>query len=248
MCESLGADRPRRARSEDRILGRLEVPPRADISRRCLGPGAREQGRRAGCVAGLGADARQRRPKLDEQAAHGRPRDRLAVREGGLKEPLGGGQVPGRASIGRARECRARRRIWLAELAGHPVSSVTDLTGGTRELPSADVLIYRMHRGRVVTRMTVRSVAVLKTFDPPTTALEGLAFDGCVRRGKFLDLALPPLHLVVHLARGGWIRLRDKPTNAGPALRGPAAGVGAPAEPMSAMRERIADFTRHLWQ
>ena len=49
--------------------------------------------------------------------------------------------------------------------------------------------------------------------------------DGCVRRGKFLDLALPPLHLVVHLARGGWIRLRDKPTNARPSLRGPLAVI-----------------------
>jgi phosphomannomutase len=39
-----------------------------------------------------------------------------------------------------------------AELAGQPVSSVTDLTGGTRELPSADVLSYRMHRARVVIR------------------------------------------------------------------------------------------------
>ena len=72
---------------------------------------------------------------------------------------------------------------------------------------------------------TVRSVAVLKTFDPQVTALEGLAFDGCVRRGKFLDLSLPPLHLVVHLARGGWIRLRDKPTNARPSLRGPLAVI-----------------------
>ncbi len=38
------------------------------------------------------------------------------------------------------------------ELAGHPVSSVTDLTGGTRELPSADVLSYRLPRARVVIR------------------------------------------------------------------------------------------------
>jgi phosphomannomutase len=39
-----------------------------------------------------------------------------------------------------------------AELASHPVSAVTDLTGGTRELPSADVLSYRMHGARVVIR------------------------------------------------------------------------------------------------
>jgi formamidopyrimidine-DNA glycosylase len=96
------------------------------------------------------------------------------------------------------------------------------------ELPEVEALCRSFDtslRGRVVERMTVRSVAVLKTFDPPAVALEGLAFDGCVRRGKFIDLVLPPLHLVVHLARGGWIRLREKPTNARPSLRGPLAVI-----------------------
>ena len=96
------------------------------------------------------------------------------------------------------------------------------------ELPEVEALCRSFDatlRGRVVARMSVRSVAVLKTFDPPATALEGLAFAGCVRRGKFIDLVIPPLHLVVHLARGGWIRLRDKPTNARPSLRGPLAVI-----------------------
>ena len=96
------------------------------------------------------------------------------------------------------------------------------------ELPEVEALCRSFDtnlRGRVVARMTVRSVAVLKTFDPPATALEGLAFESCVRRGKFIDLELPPLHLVVHLARGGWIRLREKPTNARPSLRGPLAVI-----------------------
>ncbi len=94
------------------------------------------------------------------------------------------------------------------------------------ELPEVEALCRSFDtrlRGRVVSRVTVRSVAVLKTFDPPVTALEGRASAGCVRRGKFLDLSIPPLHLVVHLARGGWIRLLDKPTNARPSLRGPLA-------------------------
>src|ERR1700683_3946737 len=83
------------------------------------------------------------------------------------------------------------------------------------ELPEVEALCRAFDtrlRGRVVAHVLVRSVAVLKTFDPQVTALERLAFDGCARRGKFIDLALPPLHLVVHLARGGWITLRDKPT------------------------------------
>ena len=96
------------------------------------------------------------------------------------------------------------------------------------ELPEVEALSRSFDarlRGRTVERINVRSVAVLKTFDPPASALEGLAFDGCVRRGKFIDLQVPPLHLVLHLARGGWIRLRDTPTNARPALRGPLAVI-----------------------
>jgi formamidopyrimidine-DNA glycosylase len=96
------------------------------------------------------------------------------------------------------------------------------------ELPEVEALCRSFDtrlRGRVVSRVTVRSVAVLKTFDPPVTALEGLAFDRGIRQGKFLDFSIPPLHLVVHLARGGWIRLRDKPTNARPSLRGPLAVI-----------------------
>jgi formamidopyrimidine-DNA glycosylase len=94
------------------------------------------------------------------------------------------------------------------------------------ELPEVEALCRSFDsrlRGRVVARAVVRSVAVLKTFDPRITALERLAVQGCTRRGKFIDLALPPLHLVVHLARGGWINLRDRPTNARPSLRGPLA-------------------------
>ena len=94
------------------------------------------------------------------------------------------------------------------------------------ELPEVEALCRSFDtglRGRVVAHVVVRSVAVLKTFDPQITALEHLAIGGCVRRGKFIDLALPPLHLVVHLARGGWMKVRDKPTNARPALHGPLA-------------------------
>ncbi len=39
-----------------------------------------------------------------------------------------------------------------AELAGETVAAITDLTGGTRDLPSADVLSYRLAGARVVIR------------------------------------------------------------------------------------------------
>jgi len=96
------------------------------------------------------------------------------------------------------------------------------------ELPEVEALCRSFDdrlEGRTVVRVTVRSVAVLKTFDPPIDALNGLTIGGCSRRGKFIDLALPPLHLVVHLARGGWITVREKPTQARPALRGPLAVI-----------------------
>jgi formamidopyrimidine-DNA glycosylase len=41
------------------------------------------------------------------------------------------------------------------------------------------------------------------------TALAGLAVTGAERHGKFVDLDCDGLHLVVHLARAGWLRWRD---------------------------------------
>jgi formamidopyrimidine-DNA glycosylase len=55
----------------------------------------------------------------------------------------------------------------------------------------------------------VVAFSALKTFDPPVSALQGLFLGAVGRRGKFLDIAVDDLHLVVHLARAGWIRWRD---------------------------------------
>lgn len=52
------------------------------------------------------------------------------------------------------------------------------------------------------------AVAALKTYDPPVSALQGLAVTGASRHGKFLDIDVDGLHLVVHLARAGWLRWR----------------------------------------
>jgi formamidopyrimidine-DNA glycosylase len=81
------------------------------------------------------------------------------------------------------------------------------------ELPEvqalADFLTERAV-GRVVARLDVATINVLKTYDPPVTALQGLAIDGVSRHGKFLDLDVSGLHLVVHLARAGWLHWRDE--------------------------------------
>ncbi|MBW1600516.1 Fpg/Nei family DNA glycosylase [Streptomyces sp. JJ66] len=95
------------------------------------------------------------------------------------------------------------------------------------ELPEVaalrDFLAERL-TGRTVQAVRPVAVSVLKTFDPPVTALEGAAFTGVARHGKFLALAAGELHLVVHLARAGWLRWQESLPAAPPRPgRGPLA-------------------------
>jgi formamidopyrimidine-DNA glycosylase len=80
------------------------------------------------------------------------------------------------------------------------------------ELPEvqalADDLTTRLD-GHAVARLDIVAFSALKTFNPPASALQGLFLGPVGRRGKFLDFAVDDLHLVVHLARAGWIRWRD---------------------------------------
>ncbi|HUW16570.1 MAG TPA: DNA-formamidopyrimidine glycosylase family protein [Actinomycetes bacterium] len=81
------------------------------------------------------------------------------------------------------------------------------------ELPEVEALaVFLRERlvGRVVAGVDVASISALKTFDPPVTALGGLAITAVDRHGKFLDIDVDGLHLVVHLARAGWVRWRDE--------------------------------------
>jgi formamidopyrimidine-DNA glycosylase len=82
------------------------------------------------------------------------------------------------------------------------------------ELPEVTALaadLDRRLKGRVIDRLTVVAFSALKTFDPPADALHGLTIGGVSRHGKFLDIAAGELHVVIHLARAGWIRWRDNP-------------------------------------
>jgi formamidopyrimidine-DNA glycosylase len=63
---------------------------------------------------------------------------------------------------------------------------------------------------RAIVRVDIAAFSALKTFDPPLSALNGLLVDGVTRHGKFLDVSASGLHLVVHLARAGWVRWRDE--------------------------------------
>jgi formamidopyrimidine-DNA glycosylase len=79
------------------------------------------------------------------------------------------------------------------------------------ELPEVEALAAFLREnavGRVLTRADLASVQALKTFDPPLSALGGLEITGAGRHGKFLDLDVSGVHLVVHLARAGWLHWR----------------------------------------
>ncbi|MGY1624608.1 Fpg/Nei family DNA glycosylase [Geodermatophilus sp. SYSU D00965] len=79
------------------------------------------------------------------------------------------------------------------------------------ELPEVEALAAFLRTnavGRVVTRVDLAAVQAIKTFDPPLTSLAGLELTGVARHGKFLDLDVSGLHLVVHLARAGWLHWR----------------------------------------
>ncbi|GAB3391188.1 Fpg/Nei family DNA glycosylase [Humibacter soli] len=95
------------------------------------------------------------------------------------------------------------------------------------ELPEVHALAADLNGrlgGRVIDRLDVTAFAALKTFDPPVSAMHGMRVVGVGRHGKFLDLTLRPddqestgadagtsvdLHLIIHLARAGWIRWRE---------------------------------------
>jgi formamidopyrimidine-DNA glycosylase len=81
------------------------------------------------------------------------------------------------------------------------------------ELPEVEALAAFLREravGQIVTRVDVAAISVLKTYDPPVTSLGGLTVTGVDRHGKFLDLDCDGLHLVVHLARAGWLRWSDE--------------------------------------
>ncbi|MEO8908254.1 MAG: DNA-formamidopyrimidine glycosylase family protein [Microbacteriaceae bacterium] len=96
------------------------------------------------------------------------------------------------------------------------------------ELPEIHALVSDLGArlsGRTLERLEVVSFAALKTFDPPVSALSGQLIGSVGRHGKFLDIAVGELHLIVHLARAGWIRWRDgpPPSPTGRSGKGPLA-------------------------
>lgn len=105
------------------------------------------------------------------------------------------------------------------------------------ELPEVESLarfLGEQAMGQEIVRADLAAISALKTFDPPLDALVGRTVTGTGRRGKFLFVEAESLWLVLHLARGGWVRWHDalpagrpKPGRGPLALRvGLASGAG----------------------
>ena len=81
------------------------------------------------------------------------------------------------------------------------------------ELPEVEALALDLEgrlKDRAIVKAYVVAISALKTFDPPVSALEGTMVEGVTRHGKFLDIETSGLHLILHLARGGWVRWRNE--------------------------------------
>ena len=70
--------------------------------------------------------------------------------------------------------------------------------------------------GAVIGRIDVAALSVLKTFDPPLTAMQGQDVTGAARFGKHLGVQAGGLWMITHLSRGGWLRWTDNPSSAAP--------------------------------
>ncbi|MFN2569285.1 MAG: Fpg/Nei family DNA glycosylase [Candidatus Dormibacteria bacterium] len=91
------------------------------------------------------------------------------------------------------------------------------------ELPEVEALVRALAgrmSGEAIADVTVHNIATLKTYDPPLRALRGRAVQGCARQGKFVDILAPPLHLVIHLSRAGWLHWHDRLPQRRPSMRG----------------------------
>lgn len=81
------------------------------------------------------------------------------------------------------------------------------------ELPEVEALADHLRRhavGCTIGRIDVAALSVLKTFDPPPTALHGNEVTGAHRWGKYLGLQAGEQFLIAHLSRAGWLRWSDQ--------------------------------------
>lgn len=95
------------------------------------------------------------------------------------------------------------------------------------ELPEIEALAHFLRGNAVgerIARVDVAALSVVKSFDPPISALAGRTVARVGRVGKYLLVDCEGVFLVAHLARAGWLRWSDAQPDA-PARpgRGPLA-------------------------
>jgi formamidopyrimidine-DNA glycosylase len=81
------------------------------------------------------------------------------------------------------------------------------------ELPEVESLTTFLREravGHAFVRADITAISALKTYDPPVSAMVGLLIDDVQRHGKFLDISAQGVHLVIHLARAGWLRWKEE--------------------------------------
>jgi len=95
------------------------------------------------------------------------------------------------------------------------------------ELPEVQALARDLDGrlgGHVLERLDVFAISALKTVAIPPSSLAGQPVHGVERHGKFLDFAVGDAHVLLHLARAGWVRWRpERPTAPVKPGRGPLA-------------------------
>lgn len=81
------------------------------------------------------------------------------------------------------------------------------------ELPEVESLrrvLAARTGGRFIARADLVAFSVLRTYDPPLSALLGLEITAAIRRGKWLGIGTDGLWLTFHLARAGWVAWKDE--------------------------------------
>ncbi len=100
-----------------------------------------------------------------------------------------------------------------ARLCRRVAAATLRQTGRMPELPEVEALaayVRERAAGHQIMRIDIAAISALKTFDPPPSAVHGKLITGATRHGKFLDVEIEGgLHLVIHLARAGWLHYRD---------------------------------------
>ena len=115
------------------------------------------------------------------------------------------------------------------------------------ELPEVEALVQDLSRrlhGRAIVRVDIAAFSCLKTYDPPISALSGGMVDSVTRHGKFLDIDVSGTHLVLHLARAGWVRWKEE-VPAAPAAAEQQVAARGPDRDRTRRRRPGARTRRH---